>query len=1563
MFSNDSYKTKSQLCPQWIKKSRTVLTRTVLGMFVLGFIANCTGTEPSTTPPETTNLLEQLVSSIQNTHSELTIEADATDATLTTLRVSGLKNAATGTAPTWTIDIPQNQGFTTTPTQLTFTPTTVISAEMITETLSVTSEAASPVIYTLNAYVDAASVSDWITATSVSTYISATLGSTSATVTLTENTLTFTGLTNLRDTAGSIAIQSLPTGFSATQETITLPDPDGASTTAATITSASLTANTITIRETANPDNSQTYTIADIELLPDNLIRLISHIDTSNSVLKTSNPNFNVNIDSSDQTQKTLLISGLTNISTGTPPTWTIAIDQSQGITTTPTSIPLTASALISPENFTNTVMVAFDGGSAEAYTLKTQVTGAPVSDWITTTSVSTYVSATFGSTTATITLTGGTLTFTGLTNLMNGSGSIAIQSLPTGFSATQETITLPDPDGVGLDTATITSASLTANTITIRETANPDNSQTYTIADIVLLQHILFRLVSHIDTSNSVLKTSNPNFKVSADSSDQTLKTLLISGLTNISTGTPPTWTIAIDQSQGITTTPTSIPLTASALISPENFTNTVMVAFDGGSAEAYTLKTQVTGALVSDWITTSSVSTYISATLGSASATVTLTGGTLTFTGLTNLINGAGSIAIQSLPTGFSATQETITLPDPDGAGLDTATITSASLTANTITIRETANPDNSQTYTIADIVLLQHILFRLVSHIDASNSVLKTSNPNFKVSADSSDQTLKTLLITGLTNISTGTPPTWTIAIDQSQGITTTPTSIPLTASALISPENFTNTVMVAFDGGSAEAYTLKTHVAGAPIADWFTLARFNSYFQSVTYNAVAATLGFDGRYIRITGTLTNVPNGEVVLTRGSGTLPTGFSLSGDDMLTDPDDLGTRALNNVKAGTITISEDPFPSTGESTNTKNYDVIIVDLAELINPTGVELMVTGANIAGSPVTIGNGGSIEISEPCTLLATPTITPVMASTGSVVSAGSIQSLPRYYHREGHAPSGGEVNFVLPQLVTVETATGQITASFTINLQFPPCESFPAGSGTGTESDPYRIDNAPELELVSYLVNTSNTVYGSRHYRITTDIDLGSVGLPWDGSAIREGFPIIGLEESPFTGTFDCAANTISNLYIHRTINSVGLLGSVREATIKDCILTNVDILGLTNVGTLVGRVHGGTVTNSRAAGTVLGFEDVGGLIGETFSNVMVTNSSAMTTVTSTEYNGGGLVGNNYGHVTIRDSHAGGTVTGFHTIGGLVGQNTNNSTIINSYATGNVTRFISNSANANAGGLVGRNIHNSTVTNSYATGHVEGNSLVGGLVGYNDGSTIAKSYATGTVTGLMAISATAGTNANSGNVGGLVGVNYDGASISESYATGDASGFQSIGGLVGWNRESSSITDSYATGNVTGEQLVGGLVGFNFSSSTVVNSYTRSTVIATVAGGLFIGYNAFMHAPGNLVSPDGQGITDSYYNTETTFTVKGAVATAKAVGSDREASSEQTELITANIRGLTGSELQSVKGTIINGEAIYGNWDDAMIWEFQAAAYPRLRNVVCSNRQANPAAACN
>lgn len=306
----------------------------------------------------------------------------------------------------------------------------------------------------------------------------------------------------------------------------------------------------------------------------------------------------------------------------------------------------------------------------------------------------------------------------------------------------------------------------------------------------------------------------------------------------------------------------------------------------------------------------------------------------------------------------------------------------------------------------------------------------------------------------------------------------------------------------------------------------------------------------------------------------------------------------------------------------------------------------------------------------------------------------------------------------------------------TINHTLNLSVGPSNSEFA-DGDGTQDNPYQITNADQLnEVRSYL---------DSHFIMLNDIDLDVVpynqGPGWE--------PI-----DSFKGKLDGNGFEITGLFISRPNEmNVGLFGSTGYgAEIFNVKLENVNVTGNSNVGGLVGDNRGnidgsymggevtgaafesvaigglvgwnsgGTITNSHANGKVTANEgfaaSIGGLVG--LNEGEISNSHAAGEVLG-NYSVGGLVGDNEGG--INNSYTSNEVSGDGELGGLVGWNFTNGTINNSYASGKVTGYDT------VGGLVGRNA--GSINYAYASGGVTGGSNVGGLVGYGTGK-VTNSY---------------------------------------------------------------------------------------------------------------------------------------------------------------------------------------------------------------------------------------
>ncbi|BAF87919.1 putative large exoprotein [Azorhizobium caulinodans ORS 571] len=134
-----------------------------------------------------------------------------------------------------------------------------------------------------------------------------------------------------------------------------------------------------------------------------------------------------------------------------------------------------------------------------------------------------------------------------------------------------------------------------------------------------------------------------------------------------------------------------------------------------------------------------------------------------------------------------------------------------------------------------------------------------------------------------------------------------------------------------------------------------------------------------------------------------------------------------------------------------------------------------------------------------------------------------------------------------------------------------------------------------------------------------------------------------------------------------------------------------------------------------------------------------------------------------------------------------------------------------------------------INHGIITNVYASSAVTGQDYVGGLIGYNTG-TISQAYATGTVSG-------------NDKVGGLIGINGTGAgnsTISNVYATGSVSGSNYVGGLIGANY--GVLINAYSSGAVSASTStsVGGLIGDNTNGVSITASFYNTQTTGQANG---------------------------------------------------------------------------------------------------------------------------
>ncbi len=304
---------------------------------------------------------------------------------------------------------------------------------------------------------------------------------------------------------------------------------------------------------------------------------------------------------------------------------------------------------------------------------------------------------------------------------------------------------------------------------------------------------------------------------------------------------------------------------------------------------------------------------------------------------------------------------------------------------------------------------------------------------------------------------------------------------------------------------------------------------------------------------------------------------------------------------------------------------------------------------------------------------------------------------------------------------------------------------------------------------------------------------------------------------------FTGKFNGRGNAIVGLNVENNANA-GLFSEVGA----NGEVSNLNIYSSSFTGGTVGAVAG--VNNGN------------------IDNITTFGNRVKSTVANG--NAGGTVGTNTGIISNASNNDAVAVSGAGgNVGGIAGKNTGS--ISSSVANSNVTAM---AADAHAiGGVVGVNsgadakldtVRSLGIVNgTYNNGTVITDN-VGGIAGINkDGAQITKAYNVAQVSG-------------GDNVGGIVG-NGTAGNLQEVVSAGDIiSSGTNVGGIIG-NSETMVINSGRNTGEVTGNENVGGIVGVNGSQSHMNNIINDAN--ATIKGVNNVGGLAGINA-GKIVASD-------------------------------------------------------------------------------------------------------
>ena len=194
------------------------------------------------------------------------------------------------------------------------------------------------------------------------------------------------------------------------------------------------------------------------------------------------------------------------------------------------------------------------------------------------------------------------------------------------------------------------------------------------------------------------------------------------------------------------------------------------------------------------------------------------------------------------------------------------------------------------------------------------------------------------------------------------------------------------------------------------------------------------------------------------------------------------------------------------------------------------------------------------------------------TTLYSGEGQTLTLSYTSEVPLGYHLIYNATAG-----------TIDGNTLTMPASdVTVSSEFSLIDFADDGHSGDSEADAYIIYNKDQLDMLATRVN-SGTNYYNKFIKLGADIT-------YDGT--ENNYTPIGTSSNSFRGTFDGDGHTVSGININSNNGYQGLFGDIDSgSTVKNVVLRSSTIIGLTNVGGIVGYMINGTIQNCRAESTV------------------------------------------------------------------------------------------------------------------------------------------------------------------------------------------------------------------------------------------------------------------------------------------------------------------------------------------------------------------------------------
>jgi hypothetical protein len=339
----------------------------------------------------------------------------------------------------------------------------------------------------------------------------------------------------------------------------------------------------------------------------------------------------------------------------------------------------------------------------------------------------------------------------------------------------------------------------------------------------------------------------------------------------------------------------------------------------------------------------------------------------------------------------------------------------------------------------------------------------------------------------------------------------------------------------------------------------------------------------------------------------------------------------------------------------------------------------------------------------------------------------------------------------------------------------------------GIGSGTESDPFRIQSQSDLEAINEALNGNNGFAG-KYFKIMNDLTLDST---WQGlgsmviAYAQTNSPYPAAGSVGFAGIIDGNGSTIT---VSRTVTDISAQGGFINYLTPTGQVNNLTVSGTMDIIYTAKPDCDSTVDGISAFGGVVGYNC--GIIDGVTNKVVITNgdnnSDEKDDDTTEIYCVGGIAGFNDAFYlqgacgTIRNCTNNASITGYEKVGGITGENAGLiASCLNSI---NTTITPTSTRRSGAGGIAGRNGNNNTA---------EEVGIIRGCANY-------------------------------GNI-------YSGKSGTSQEAQDTQSSW--IGGIAGWLSDTCWIYNSYNYGNVRGYGYAGYIAGgTGWTTTTGATNYT-------------------------------------------------------------------------------------------------------------------------------------